>query len=73
MIGKEDNGCHINQIDFLMYGQYISNNNTIANCFNNYFINVGNLLASSIESENDPLVYLQTNIRSIYIPELDKV
>ena len=73
MIGKEDSGCHMNQIDFLINGQYISNSNTIANSFNNYFINVGNSLASSIQSENDPLLYHQTNIISIYIPELDKI
>ena len=73
MIGKEDSRCHMNQIDFLINGQYISNSNTIANSFNNYFINVGNSLASSIQSENDPLLYLQTNIKSIYIPELDKI
>ena len=73
MIGKEDNRCYMNQIDFLINGQYISNSNTIANSFNNYFINVGNSLASSIQSENDPLLYLQTNIKSIYIPELDKI
>ena len=63
----------MNQIDFLINCQYISNSNTIANSFNNYFINVGNSLASSIQSENDPLLYLQTNIKSIYIPELDKI
>ena len=45
----------------------------IANSFNNYFSNVGNSLARSIKSENGPLVYLQTNIKSIYIPELDKI
>ena len=73
MFGKEDSGCHMNQIDFQINGQYISNSNSIANSFNNYFINVGKSLASSIQSENDPLVYLQTNIKSIYNPELDKV
>ena len=73
MIGKEDNRCYMNQTDFLINGQYISNSNTIANSFNNYFINVGNSLASCIQSENDPLLSLQTNIKSIYIPELDKI
>ena len=58
MIGKEDSGCFMNQIYFLINGQYISNNNTIANSFKNYCINVENSLASSIQSENDPLVYL---------------
>ena len=36
----------------------------------NYFTNVGNSLASSIQSENDPLAYLQTYIKSIYIHKL---
>ena len=73
MIGKDNSECSKYQIDFLINGQYSSNSNTIANSFNNYFTNVGYSLASSIQSENDPLVYLQTNIKSIYIPELDKV
>ena len=73
MIGKEDSRCHMNQIDFLINGQYISHSNTIVNSFNNYFINVGNSLASSVQSENAPLLYLQTNIKSIYIPELYKI
>ena len=73
MIGKEDGGYSMNQKDFLINGQYISNNNTLENSFNTYCINVGKSLASSIQSENDPLVYFQTNINSIYIPELDKV
>ena len=38
----------------------------------NYFINIGSSLASSIKSENDPLLYFQTNKKSIYIPEIDK-
>ena len=73
MIGKDNSECSKYQIDFLINVQYSSNSNTIANSFNNYFTNVGYSLASSIQSENDPLVYLQTNIKSIYIPELDKV
>ena len=44
----------------------------IANNFNNYFINVGSSLSSCIKSENDPLVYFQTNNNSFHIPELNK-
>ena len=73
MIGKDNSECSKYQIDFIINGQHSSNSNTIANSLSNYFTNVGNSLASSIQSENDPLVYLQTNIKSIYIPELDKV
>ena len=72
MIGKEDNRYSLNHIDFLINGQYISDSKTIANSFNNYFINIGGSLASSIKSENDPLLYFQTNKKSIYIPEIDK-
>ena len=72
MIGREDGRYSTNQIDFLIHGQYISNSNTIANNFNNYFINVGSSLSSRIKSENYPLVYFQTNNNSIYIPELNK-
>ena len=61
MIGMEDGRYSTNQIDFLIHGQYISNINTIANNFNNYFTNVGSSLSSSIKSENDPLVYFLTN------------
>ena len=56
MIGREDGRYSTNQIDFLIHGQYISNSNTIANNFNNYFVNVGISLSSSIKSENDPLI-----------------
>ena len=72
MIGKEDNRYSLNHIDFLINGQYISDSKTIANSLNNYFINIGSSLASSIKSENDSLLYFQTNKKSIYIPEIDK-
>ena len=62
----------MNHIDFLINGQYISDSKTIANSFNNYFINIGSSLASGIKSENDPPLYFQTNKKSIYIPEIDK-
>ena len=45
MIGREDGRYSMNQINFLINGKYISNSNTIANSFNNYFINVDHYLA----------------------------
>ena len=48
-----------------------SDRKTIANTFNNYFINVGSSLASSIQSEIDPLLYFQPNNKSIYVPKID--
>ena len=71
IIGKEDNKCSMNQIDFLINGQYVSDRKTIANTFNNYFINVGSSLASSIQSEIDPLLYFQPNNNYIYVPKID--
>ena len=47
----------MNQIDFLINGQYVSDRKTIATTFNNYFINVGSTLVSSIQSEIDPLLF----------------
>ena len=72
MICREDGRYFMNQIDFLIHGHYISNSNTIVNNFNNYFINVGSSLSSSIKLENDPLVYFQTHNNSIHIPEPSK-
>ena len=42
------------------------------NRYSPFFIEIGGSLASSIKSENDPLLYFQTNKKSIYIPEIDK-
>ena len=58
------------QIDFLIGNQYVSDNSTIANSFNNYFINIGGSLAKTIKSDIDPLVFLHTNVNSINIPEI---
>ena len=60
----------MNQIDFLINGQNVSDRKTIANTFNNYFINVGSSLASSIQSEIDPLLYFQPNNKSMYALKL---
>ena len=40
IIGKDDNKCTVKHIDFLIGNHYVSDNNTIANSFNNYFINI---------------------------------
>ena len=50
--------------------QYVSDNSTIANSFNNYFTNIGGSLAKTIKSDIDPLVFLHTNVNSINIPEI---
>ena len=67
MIGKEDSGCHMNQIDFLINGQYISNSNTIANSFNNYFSNVGNSLLVFTLSDN---IFSYSENHSVHLIEI---
>ena len=54
----------------MIRNQYVSDNSTIANSFNNYFTNIGGSLAKTIKSDIDPLVFLHTNVNSIYIPEI---
>ena len=46
----------------------ISDNITIADSFNEYFVNVGKSLAQKITSTDDPLSYIDYN--NLSIPEL---
>ena len=62
IIGKDDKKCSMKQI-FLIGNQCISDNNTMANSFNNYFINIGSSLAQKNQSVIDPLVFLQINVK----------
>ena len=57
-------------IDFLIGNHYVSDNNTIANSFNNYFINIENSLSKKIKSDVDPLIFLKPNVNPLYIPQV---
>ena len=57
-------------IDFLIGNHYVSDNNTIANSFNNYFINIGNSLSKKIKSDVDPLIFQKPNVNPLYIPQV---
>ena len=70
MIGKDDNKWTVKHIDFLIGNHYVSDNNTIANSFNNYFINIGNSLSKKIKSDVDPLIFLKPNVNPLYIPQV---
>ena len=48
MIGKNDETYSTKQIDFLIRNQYVSDNSTIANSFNNYLTNIGGALAKQL-------------------------
>ena len=54
IIGKDDSRRSIKHINFLINNQYISDDNRIANTFNNYFTNVGSSLARNIQTETNP-------------------
>ena len=51
---------------------YTSESKTIANSFNDYFINVGSTLANNIHSNVDPLLYIQSNPNIITISEVSE-
>ena len=70
IINKEDNRRSAKYIVFLINNQYISDGKIIANTFNNYFVNVGSSLAKNIQTETDPLHYIESNENSIYIPDI---
>ena len=70
IIGKDDSRRSIKHINFLINSQYISDNNRIANTFNNYFKNVGSSLARNIQTETNPLVYVDSLDKCVHIPEI---
>ena len=71
IIGKEDNHTIKKQTVFLINNQYTTDSQTIANAFNNYFINVGSSLAKNLNSDTDPMLYVQYFDKSIDIPEIN--
>ena len=65
IISKEDK-CATKNKAFLINNMYISDNNTISNSFNNYFINVGSSLAKNMNSDMNHLIYVQNNYIIIF-------
>ena len=61
--------CHA--LDLLLNNQYISDNGIIANVLNTYFINVGSSLVLNIQSDINPLLYIQNIKSSLHIPEIN--
>ena len=49
---------------------YITDPKIIANSFNDYFINVGRSLANNINSNVDPMLYVQRHTNNMNIPEV---
>ena len=57
IIAKEDRSS-IMQSEFIIDNDFTTNPVTIANSFNDFFVNVGKNLADNIESIIDPLKYI---------------
>ena len=70
IINKKDNRYSAKDIVFLINNKYISDRKIIANTFNNNLVNVGSSLAKNIQTETDPLHYIESLENSIYIPEI---
>ena len=71
IIGKKDKHTIKKQTIFLINNQYTTDRQTKANTFNNYFINVGNSLAKNLNSDVNPMLYVQYYDKSIDIPEIN--
>ena len=71
IISKEYNRRPAKDIVFLINNQYISDGKIIANTFNNYFVNVGSSQAKNIQTETEPLHYIESVENSIHIPEIN--
>ena len=72
VIGKHEHRLCNDHEDFYINSKLTIDKNQIANSFNNYFVNIGKSLAQQITSTINPLSYIDTNIHSIYIPDISK-
>ena len=57
-------------IDFIIGNKLVSDETEIANGFNNYFVTVGKSLTKNTNSDVNPLDYIQSNSKSIVIPDI---
>ena len=57
-------------IDFIIGNNLVSDETEIANGFNNYFATVGKSLTKNTNSDVNPLDYIQSNSKSIVIPDI---
>ena len=72
IIQKSEYKLSGNHEEFVINNKITSDGKEIANGFNNYFVNIGRSFAQHITSTTNPLSYINTNINSIYIPEILK-
>ena len=69
----KDAGNNVSKsIDFVVNNTMTCDPKQISNSFNNYFISVGSTLASNINSNVNPLLYVDSNVNSIIMPEVSE-
>ena len=51
----------------------MSDKTFITNAFNNYFLNVGKTLSKIIVSTGDPLSYVNSNLTTIFVPNIEEI
>ena len=69
----KDAGNNVSKsIDFVVNNTMTYDPKQISNNFNDYFISVGSTLASNIHSNVNPLLYVDSNVNSIIMPEVSE-
>ena len=68
MVDRDNKNLKQNQCEFLVNNQLTTDNNIIANAFNDYFVNVRKSLSANIVSNVDPLSYVDMCIGCITDP-----
>ena len=69
----KDAGNNVSKsIDFVVNNTMTCHPKQISNSFNNYFISVGSTLTSNIHSNVNPLLYVDSYVNSVIIPEVSE-
>ena len=69
----KDAGNNVSKsIGFVVNNTMTCDPKQISNRFNNYFISIGSTLASNIHSNVNPLLYVDSNVNSIIMPEVSE-
>ena len=71
IIGKEERS-QTRKLEFNINNRVTSDSHSIANHFNNYFVNVGKNLAEKIVTHIDPLTYITYNAHQLRIPRIEE-
>ena len=71
IIGKEEHS-QTRKLEFNINNRVTSDSHSIANHFNNYFVNVGTNIAEKIVTHIDPLTYITYNAHQLKIPRIEE-